>query len=126
MDPFKQSFLNGEEVDTEVYRFGKQGARVGMLSAGLYASNDNQVAVQFQEMVTFFRDETARELQKVAEGVLFDDEKACFAIYRKRGQLRFALSSPSPDRDKRTNLFAFDNSEPHNGIESLSRWCAAL
>ncbi|MBV8226129.1 MAG: hypothetical protein JO232_13175 [Verrucomicrobia bacterium] len=39
MDPFKQSFLNGEEVDTEVYRFGKQGDRVGMLSAGLYASS---------------------------------------------------------------------------------------
>jgi hypothetical protein len=126
MDPFNQSFLNGEEVDTQVYRFGKQGDRVGMLSAGLYASNDNQVAVQFKEMVTFFWDETARELQKVAEGVLFDDEKASFAIYRKRGQLRFALSSPYPDRDKRTNLFVFDNSEPKNGIESLSRWCAAL
>ena len=126
MDEFKQSFLSGEEIAAHVYRFCKQGSQVGLLSAGLYASNNNQVAVQFEKMITLLRKGTARELQKVAGRVLFEDEKASFAIDRKRGQLRFSLSSPYPDRDKKTHLLAFDNAEPKNGIEALSIWCGTL
>jgi hypothetical protein len=45
MDEFKQSFLSGEEIDTHVYRFAKQGNRVGLLSAGVYASKSGRGAI---------------------------------------------------------------------------------
>lgn len=120
MDEFKQTYLNGEEINSVVYGFARRANKVGLVKACLYASNANQIAVRFNEMVTSFRDETARELQRVAARSLFENEAASFTISSKSRRFRYTLTSPYPDRDQQTRLVPFDEGRLQACLDGLS------
>ena len=52
MDEFEQTVVHGEAIDAKLDTFARRADHVGLVHAGRYVSNKNQVTVHFQEMVT--------------------------------------------------------------------------